>query len=52
MRAGSDHEGDGGWPGKDRFTWEFEKKYLKRGYGFRIIASEGQEVFDADRTDS
>lgn len=40
-----DHEGDGGWPGRDKFTIEFEEKFLKRGLGFKIVASEGQEVF-------
>lgn len=46
MRGGSDHEGDGGRPGRDRFTIEFEEKFLKKGKGFKIVESEGQTVIE------
>lgn len=49
MRGGSDHEGDGGWSGKDHFTSDDEDRVFKHGIGLSVIPSEGQEVFNNAR---
>jgi len=39
MRAGSDHEGDGGWPYREV---EKEKEWIKKHR--RVVSAEGQDV--------